>query len=824
MTASCNWMRADSVAEWSRWLLRPWRDSAFRVLALAMLVASLALATVVLLRAELDARFTARGAELLGGTLVLDGSREPEPAQRQLLAGLAQTELVKFQSVVVVNDQLLLVSVKAVDDHWPLLGEVLVSDQRFGGVPQAEQRGPQRGEVWVADQLLDRLGLAVGDDLPLGQTHLRISAMVVREPDQGGGFYSMNPRVLMHRDDLTGAGILAPGSRYGYDIAILTDDPEAVIQTLTPTLRPEQEIETVDDTLNRTMGPLRQLTQWVSLGVMLITLLCGAAIYLTTSLRVARRATLAALLRTFGASRRTLLRRLLGHELLAILPVVLAGVAGGALIAGTARRALGWQDGSAAGVAEWLMILLGPLTLFAAFALPRLTALAAVPALQILNPAQAPSLRRSGLELAAALAGPMVIAAILTGSIRDLFMVLLMLAGLGVLLPALLWPLLAALDRRSARWPVASRLAVRRLSRRRTTTLPLMAALTLAMAILALAGQSGTGLLNDWQRKLPAQAPNHFILNLFEQDQAVLADWQQRHDAIAEPLYPIVRGRLTAINGVPVREAVTKENDRAERALNRDLALTEERQLPDSNRIVDGRWHEQRPGEVSVEAELAESLGLAIGDRLTFVAARGELEATVTSIREVDWDSFAPNFYFMFSPGAFAGQDATWLTSFWLPPGDGRRLAELMAALPHITLLDVNAILERAQAIVAQASQATALLATLLIAAALLVLVAALLATARQRRADQALLRALGAQNNLMRRVNWLEFLALGLGSALGATFMVGATLVPLGVLLFGGQMPWSLWLALPWLVGLGIALIGGLVGRRVSASVRDLQ
>src|SRR5690606_15929453 len=147
--ANCNWKRGDSVAEWWRWLWRPWRDSAFRVLALAMLVAALALSTVVLLRAELDARFTARGAELLGGALVLDGSREPDPEQQQLLATLQKTEQVKFQSVVVVNDQLLLVSVKAVDDHWPLLGEVLISNQRFGGTTEARQQGPARGEVWV---------------------------------------------------------------------------------------------------------------------------------------------------------------------------------------------------------------------------------------------------------------------------------------------------------------------------------------------------------------------------------------------------------------------------------------------------------------------------------------------------------------------------------------------------------------------------------------------------------------------------------------------------------------------------------------------------
>jgi putative ABC transport system permease protein len=805
------------MTNWLRLFSRPWRDSAFRVLALAVFVASLALTTVVLLRAELDARFAARGAEMLGGDLVLDGNRAPDPAQLEIIEPHPHTHIIKFQSVVIHQDALLLVSVKAVDAHWPLLGDVELSDQRFAGQHSSVQQGPDVGDVWVADQLLDRLGLQTGDTLQLGQSELLIRAMIRREPDQGGGFYSMNPSVLMNQADLEATGIVGPGSRIDYEVALLADNPAAVADALRPTLRPEQRIDDVQSQLDRSMGPLKQLTLWVSLGVMLITLLCGAAIYLTTGLRVARRATLAALLRTFGASRAVILRRLLGHELAATLPLVILGVALGAVTTLLTRNALGWDGPLAASALEWLLAFLGPLALLAAFALPRLSSLVQVPAMQVLNRHGDQTLRRSGLELSAALLGPMAIAAMLTGSLKDLGLMLLLLAGLGVLLPALVWPLLLVLDRRSRHWSVSSRLAVRRLSRRRSTTLPLMAALTLAMAILTLAGQSGTGLLSEWQRKLPADAPNHFVLNLFAEDQATLQQWQQRHDARSEPLYPIVRGRLTLINDVPVRDAVTKENDRAERALNRDLALTEEQLLPGSNRIRDGLWHGTQAGQVSVEAELADSMGLSLGDKLTFIGSRTEMEAIVTSIREVDWDSFAPNFYFMFSPGAFADQDATWLTSFWLPQGDGRRVAELMTALPHITLLDVNAILERAQSIVTQASQATAMLAALLALAALLVLTAALLATAEQRRADQRLLRALGARQQLLNKVNWLEFFALGMGAALGASLIVLAALAPLGMMLFNGQLPWSPWQLLPLALGLMVTLLGALTNQRVS-------
>jgi len=803
------------------WLIirRPWHDSAFRVLALALFVASLALTTVVLLRAELDARFHDRGAEMLGGDLLLSGSRAPDPEQRAILNRYPHSDIVQFQSVVIHDGQILLVSAKAVDENWPLLGEVELTDARFSDQHRSLRQGPPAGEVWVADQLLDRLNLKVGEQLQLGQASLTISAMIRREPDQGAAFYGLSPRVLLNIADLDATGVVGPGSRIDYAVALLSDQPEQIKQALEDTLRADQSSKDVQYQLERSMGPLQQLTLWISLGVMLVTLLCGAAIYLTTGLRVAKRATLAALLRTFGASRATILRRLLGHELAATLPLILAGTALGTALTLITRQLLGWHGPLAASPLEWLMVVLAPLALLAAFALPRLSALVQVPAVQVLSAQGQQSLRRSGLELSAALLGPMAIAAMLTGSLKDLGWMLLLLAGFGVLLPALLWPLLVLLDRRSRNWSVTTRLAVRRLSRRRTTTLPLMAALTLAMAILTLAGQSGSGLLQEWQRKLPADAPNHFVFNLFADDQPVLQDWLQRHQARSEPLYPIVRGRLTLINGVPVREAVSKENDRAERALNRDLALTEEQQLPSSNAIRDGVWHEQRKGEVSVEADLADAMGLQLGDELTFVGSRSELVATVSSIRTVDWDSFAPNFYFMFSVGAFAAQDTTWLTSFWLPEGDGRRVAELMSALPHITLLDVNALLERAQAIVTQASQATALLAGLLVAAALLVLMAALLAGADQRQRDQQLLRALGARQSLLRKVNWLEFFALGFSAALGATLTVFAALIPLGNALFAGQLPWSWWLFLPLIMGVGIALLGGLVGRQVAAS-----
>lgn len=818
-----------------RLTLRPWRDRAFRVLALSLFVASISLSTIVLLRAELESRFDRRGAEMLGGDLEIDSASPATETQKTLLRGTVGdenlSENVRFRSVLVVADDILLVGVKAVDANWPLYGSAFIAESRFAH-SKAVNHGPDQGNTWVGEQLLDRLQLKVGDNITVGSLPLQITAVIRQEPDQGAGFYGMSPRVLMHHADLPATGILAEGSRANYELSLRLTTPLALTPTQTPnptdtdtikaqleeTLRPDQTIDTVSERQQGGLGPMRQMTLWISLGVLLIALLCGAAIYLTTSLRVARKAKLSALLRTFGASRRTILQRLLGEELIAIVPVVIVGIASGVALTLLTRFLLEWHEPIAAGLRHWAAVVIAPFALFCAFALPRLSALVQVPAIQVLNHHADSSLRRNGLELAAALLAPVLIGALLIGSVMDLLTLLLLLGGLGAVLPLLLWPLLLGLEKASQRWNVTRRLAIRRLSRRPATTLPLLSALSLAMAILTLAGLTGSELLTDWRRKLPEQAPNHFVINLFDADRALLSDWQSKHQAIAEPLYPIVRGRLTEINDAPVSAAVTKESDRAERALNRDLALTESAQLPTSNQLVEGRWYGQEKRtnnnehnelEVSVESELAEGLQLALGDRLTFVTSRGELSATVTSIRKVDWESFAPNFYFMFSENAFAQQDITWLTSFWLPAGDGQRLAELMQSLPHITLFDVNALLDQAEEIIGQASQATAVLAALLIAASLLVLSAALLSTARQRQADEALLRVFGARTRLLHGINRLEFFALGFSAAAVATLMVLLALTPLAALLFDGRLPGLHWLLLPPALGLIVAAVG---------------
>ena len=799
-----------------RTLLRPWRDGSFRLLAAALAIAAFALGAMILLRAELEARFAVRSAEALGGELALSGTHEPAPQQRALAAQLAHAEVVDFSTVLVRGDNLLLVSARAADAAYPLLGAFDAAPSRFAPAA-ARTQGPAPGEIWVADQVLDRLGLAPGDSLEVGSKRFTIAAVIRQLPDEGAGFYGMNPRVLFNSADLAATGVLAPGTRVDYRLLMRRTpgaDLDAIAATLRAGLRPDQQLETVADAAVRSLGPLRQLTLWAKLAVLLISLLCGAAIHLATGQRVARRARLAGLLRSFGASRRQVVGRLLGAEFAAVLPAVAGGAGLGIALVAALRRLLGWQQPWAGSAADWLALAAGPLLLWLGFALPRLASLVRVPALVVLRQGLSRRAAAGGVELAAALAVPMLLAALLTDSLAELGDLLLRLAALGALLPLVLWPALKGLDIAGARLPLAARLALRRLGRRPALTLPLLAALTLAMAVLTLSGLVGTRLLDDWRTQLPARAPNYFVLNLFDEDLAAYRAWLAAQGAKGQPLYPVVRGRLTTINGAPLRHEAIAKNSRTQHALNRDLVLTETDQLPHSNRIAQGAWP-SRDGGVSVERELAENLGVRLGDRLGFTTSTGTVEVRVASLREVDWNSFEPNFFFMFAPGALAGQDITWLSSFWLPPGSAARTATLLRELPHVTLLDVGALLERAADITRQASRATALLALLLMFAALLVLAAALAGGEAERGRDNALLRTLGGDRKLLQQVAWIEFSTLGGCAALGAIPIALAALYPLESRL-GIALPLgSPWLLLPPLLAALVAAAGVTVSRR---------
>ncbi|THG81317.1 FtsX-like permease family protein, partial [Pseudomonas sp. A-1] len=445
------------------------------------------------------------------------------------------------------------------------------------------------------------------------------------------------------------------------------------------------------------------------------------------------------------------------------------------------------------------------------FALPPLAALGRVPPLRVLRRDLLPPPLATWLVYAIAL---LALGLIMWWLSLDIRLTLALLGGglLACLALGGLWLLaLRGLRRLLADAGLTWRLGLGQLLRHPLAAVGQSLAFGLILLAMALVALLRGELLDNWRAQLPEQAPNHFALNILPAERDAFA----AHIAALSPqpasLYPMLPGRLVTINGQPAREVVSEES-RGERAVRRDLNLTWSAQLPAGNQLLAGQWWDTLPADhgpsVSVEAKLAESLGVQPGDRLGFTIAGQDIEARVASLRSVDWDNFQPNFFVIFDPQSLAGQPVTYLTSFYLPPRSEQALVDLARAFPTVTLLQIDAVLAQLRGILAQVTLAVEYVLLFVLAAGLVVLFAGLQATLDERIRQGALLRAIGAERSLLLRARLSEFAVLGAGSGLLAA--VGCELISALLYRQAFDLAWQPHPMLLLLPPLGALLVGG--------------
>ncbi|WP_332821938.1 ABC transporter permease [Pseudomonas sp.] len=815
----------------TRQLLRDARAGELRVLFFALLVAVAASTAIGYFSARLNDGMLMRATEFLGADLLLSGSSPaaPEQINRGKQLGLDHSQVVEFSSVIASDAGIQLASVKAADSAYPLRGQL-----KSAAAPYAAEQagpGPQPGEAWAEARLFAALELSVGDTIEVGSKNLILSRVLTYEPDRAGDFYSLTPRVLMHLDDLAATGVVQPGSRVRYR-ELWRGTPEALSayrQAVSTNLAANQRLEDARDGNRQIGSALGRAERYLNLASLAAVLLAGVAVALSAARFAARRFDASALLRCLGLSR----NQALGLFSLQLALLGLGASLIGALLGWLAQHGLFYllQDllpaqipagglwPALAGIATGLVALAG-------FALPPLAALGRVPPLRVLRRDLLPVPASSWLVYGAAL---FALGLIMWRLSLDLQLTFALLGGglvAALLLGGLLLLGLQSLRRLLARSSLHWRLGLGQLLRH-----PLAAAgqalafglILLAMALIALLRGE---LLDTWQDQLPEQAPNHFALNVLPADKDAFAARLAELSPHPAPLYPVVPGRLTMINGEPVRQIVSKESQ-GERAVRRDLSLTWAADLPEGNQLLVGTWWsastaDDLPG-VSVESELAESLQLKLGDRLRFNVGGLDRDARVSNLREVDWNSFQPNFYMIFEPGTLQDLPVTYLTSFYLPAQQERQLVELSRAFPAVTLLQVEALLAQLRSILAQVTLAIEFVLLFVLAAGLAVLFAGLQATLDERIRQGALLRALGAERKLLVKARRTEFALLGAISGLLAA--IGCELISFLLYRFAFDLAWH---AHPWLLllpAIGALLVGGagVLGTRRALNVSPL-
>ncbi len=749
----------------ARSLRREFRHAELATLAAALVLAVAALTAVATLASRVERAIVASAAELIGGDLGIGAGRAlpPQLADEARQRGLAITRVADFPSVVFAGEASRLADIRATDAAFPLRGVLAVRDA--GGVEQIVH-APPAGMVDAEPAVLAALALKSGDKLQIGGRDLVIRAEITRSPD-GGNLFRLAPRVLMNLADAESIGLLAAGSRARYRLLVAGDETAVAdfATAIKPQLPAGAEVTTVEDAQQNLRGAFERGGSFLRLAALLAALLSGVAVALAAQRFARRKREEVALLRCLGASRGEILLALLLELGMLALPACVLGVLiglglqqivfalAGDLLPG-ATPAIPWQPSFAA-------FAVGAAVLFG-FALPPLLRLRDVEPLRVFRRDPEPRAGRFDALylLPVAVAGALIL--IGSGDVQLALTLALGFAGVALVTFVLGVILLRLVRSSAARLPAALRFGLANLARRRTLSLLQAGALALSLTAFAVLAVVGPSLLASWRAELPADTPNYFLINLQAEQRTALEQRLQSTGAQNINVLPLAVGKLVAING-KAPKAEEYADRRADNWINGETRLSWSAELPPANRLLQGRWFDPAidTPQLSVDQMWVDMFRLKLGDTMTLRVGERDIVATVTSIRGVRWDSFRANFFLMLDARSGEALAHSYVASFHLPATAS--LASLSRDFPNVSLIDLNQVLDRVRDIVGRVSRAVVWVLGFSLAAGVLVLLAALAATADERRFETALLRTLGAHSAQLSAAVLGEFAALGL-------------------------------------------------------------
>ncbi len=815
-----------------------------RLLMVAVVLAVAALTAVGFFADRMNGGLARDARQLLGGDAILV-SDQPAPTAfeaRALELGLRVAHTAAFPSMGRATDAQgggsRLVSVKAVSATYPLRGKVRVAASPEA--PETDVGGaPAPGTAWVDPALLAALNLKVGDTLLLGDSSLRITQRIVVEPDRGTGFSSFSPRVLMNQSDLAATGLIQPASRVTYRLAVAAPDTagDASVRAFTEWAQARIGIDKLRgvrvESLATGRPEMRQTldraAKFLNLVALLAALLAAVAVGIGSRDFASRHLDDCAMLRVLGLSQRRIAWQY-GVEfgLVGLLASTIGVLLGFCVHYGFVWLLAGLVDSGLPTATAWPALLgMGVgLTLLLGFGLPPVLQLARVPPLRVIR-RDVGALKPASIAVLAA--GVLGFSALLLAVASDLTLGLIAVGGFAAavaMFALLAWLAVTLLQRavpeagRARWWTLGARaprwlvLATRQIAARPAFAVLQVSALAVGLLALVLLVLLRTDLIASWRQATPKDAPTRFVINV-QPDQGD-AFRQRLHDAGVNHYdwFPMFRGRLVAINGQPVKPEAYAD-DRAQRLLEREFNLSHAARPPVHNQLVEGRWLPNEPNAVSVEAGLAQTLGLKLGDTLRFDVGGASAEGRITSLRKVDWSSMHVNFFVMFPTATMkADVPITYIAAFRAPEGAAAASFDnrLARDFPNVTTVDVSATLAQIQRVLDQVVRAVEFLFAFTLAAGLVVLFAAVTATREARAREFAVMRALGASGRLLAQVQRAELLGVGLlagGLASIAAMAVGWALAryvfefswtaPLWVPLAGGVAGALLALAAGW-------------------------
>ena len=804
-------------------MARDWRAGELRLLLAALLVAVGTVSAITFFVDRLHQALLAESTSFLAADRVLSGSQPIPDSFRDgaISQGLVISDTLLFPSMVYAETSAArnqLVSVKAVSETYPLRGTLRIADEPFATDRPTESL-PQRGEVWLDSRLFPSLGVALGDFVQVGYEKLKISRVLTSEPDRGGSFFDLGPRVLMRMADVPATRVIQPGSRIGYRLLLAGDD--RALSDYREQFR-EQFLgkyrwQSIRESSPSIGSALDRAESFLLLGGLLAVILAGIAVALSANRYAKRHYDHVSVLKTLGATPGEIQWGYFGVlTVLGVVGVVLGLLLGTGIHLGIVQLLATYLPSNLPlpGTRPlWLGAATGFICLIA-FALPPLLALKNISPMRAvrrdLSVTTTSGLITYGLGTCGALT-------LLVWYSNSLWLTFWALAG-GFLV-CLVFGIIATLLLRGGRLAGMQagslwRLALAGLQRRRRENVAQIMIFGLAIMLLLILVLIRTSLLDEWRQQIPENAPNHFVMNVTRDQVDPMQTLLEEHTDYEGTLFPMMRGRIEAVNEIPVRDYQrrNRSEDRGGPRLSSERNLTWTNEPPPNNKMITGSWWPKDTQEslVSIEQGYAFGWGLRVGDELTFDMGGLKVVAKVANIRSVEWDSLRPNFFIIFSEAALADVPATYMTSFYLAPDRKRFLNDILSNYPTITVIEVDELINQVQQIVSRVTQAVELVLVLVLGAGALVLIASIQASRDQRMKEHALIRTLGGSRRLIAGSLASEFSILGLFA--GVVAVVGAEIT---VYALESQVFEMAYQARPW-----FWLVGPLLGTLIVVTV----
>jgi putative ABC transport system permease protein len=804
-------------------LLRTWRGGQLGLIVWSLVLAVSVVTSVSLLAERIERALTAESSAFLAADLVVRGNKATPTewiveAQQQ---GVETSQMLTFASMVYHESDMHLASIKAVQSNYPLRGFIKRSTTAFTldeSLIEKVDYGPAKGETWVDARLLPLLNIELGATIELGETELKVTQIIIEEPD-GGSYSFFGARVLMNWDDVEAAGIVQPGSRVTYKYLMAAGEDANVFARYSDWLKSKLSIHdrliTPDEAQASIASTMDKGRRFLLLAGSIGVVLAGIALALASHHFAAGQTRQVALLKSWGISASRVRSLYLQQSLWLGLAGSLAGLVVGylfhELLISIVRE---WLPIAlpAAGIRPWITGLATGLLCLGGFTLPALWHL----------PAQSPlAVLRQDVQVkpvsavVRGLFGIGAVAGLLLWYSNSLYLSLAILAGFALTAAATLVIGLAMLrlgknygQRLGSIW----RLAFNNLWRRKSQSLIQMVGFSGAIALLMIMVVVRTSLIDEWRFQLAEDAPNHFLVNVAPYELDGVRDMVNDQDLETAGWYAMVRGRMTAINGEPITEAQKDSHESFRRELN--LSWTSD--LPEGHKVTAGQWWDEvdtsaEIAPVSLEDELAGELGLELGDQITFSVGGLTFLSEVVNTRSLNWDNMTPNFYFLFPEGLLEEYPRTSMTSLYIPPQQKLLVNDLLRKYPTVQVIELDKIIDRIRTIVSQVTRGLEVMTLLILSCGVLVMFAAVSLSMSERLQESAILRTLGSSRRLILGIQLIEFSTLGIMAGLLASIGAEAAIAMLQRFMFDlpfALHPW-LWIAGPLAGGVLVGALG---------------